>query len=702
VGEPKKDALSPAEPSAFEWRPSGVRAIADEAAPSEGPPRSSDTSIHALDRDLMVGVERFFSDVSEDRPNIDVACLKRALEIQNDELAARVLAVFDRDRDGLVDRDDFVESMRQLVRGTPRDKLLFAFRIHDLNQDGFIEESELVRMLVLGFAEDKVNVDRTVSVRLARALVVAADRSRDGRLSFSEFEAVLRQHHDVFSQITRSGVRWAAPNEAILARLDNDDPADASVFRYLDEHAAAAIVLVAWTAVNAALFVHAFMTYAALGATTWVELARGFGACLNFNGALVVVPVLRRFWTWVRRSALGRRLPIDSAVTFHRIVGNALFALAVLHSAAHVVNQAVKRPTAAQWEAFFSRGAGFTGAVLLAVFAVMWLFSRSFVRKRGRFELFYFTHLLYPAWFAVALLHGPVFWKWALLPLVGLVLEFAFRAGKRAARVDVLNAAALRSGVTRVELEKPQGFEYNAGQYVFVCIPEIARHEWHPFTLSSAPEKASLTLHVRNDGDWTGSLRKVVERRAVLPAPKPFRVHLDGPYGAPSEHVFEARCAVLIAGGIGVTPFASILESIILRSKTDANSRLEKVHFFWLNRDRYSFEWFLELLGKLDAIDERGLVELHIFMTGGRGDASTSLTDLARCLDEEAGRADLVTGLSARTRMGHPDWNRELAIIAAEHPPDTVDAFFCGRPELGRKVRRACAESGIRLREERF
>jgi len=43
------------------------------------------------------------------------------------------------------------------------------------------------------------------------------------------------------------------------------------------------------------------------------------------------------------------------------------------------------------------------------------------------------------------------------------------------------------------------------------------------------------------------------------------QIYIDGPYGAPSSHIFRAQHAVLIATGIGVTPFASILQSIMHR-----------------------------------------------------------------------------------------------------------------------------------------
>lgn len=40
---------------------------------------------------------------------------------------------------------------------------------------------------------------------------------------------------------------------------------------------------------------------------------------------------------------------------------------------------------------------------------------------------------------------------------------------------------------------------------------------------------------------------------------------LDGPYGTPSRRIFTSEHAVLIGAGIGITPFASILQSIMFR-----------------------------------------------------------------------------------------------------------------------------------------
>lgn len=47
---------------------------------------------------------------------------------------------------------------------------------------------------------------------------------------------------------------------------------------------------------------------------------------------------------------------------------------------------------------------------------------------------------------------------------------------------------------------------------MFVNIPAIAKYEWHPFTLSSAPEETDyIWLHIRGVGEWTNRLHDYFE-----------------------------------------------------------------------------------------------------------------------------------------------------------------------------------------------
>ena len=91
-------------------------------------------------------------------------------------------------------------------------------------------------------------------------------------------------------------------------------------------------------------------------------------------------------------------------------------------------------------------------------------------------------------------------------------------------------------------------------------------------------------------------------------------VAIMGPYGTPTRDIFDSTHALLIGCGIGVTPFASILQSISHRFKArrrgdtspEVAMRLRKVDFIWVNREQRAFEWFVSLLSQLEAEESRG------------------------------------------------------------------------------------------------
>jgi predicted ferric reductase len=55
------------------------------------------------------------------------------------------------------------------------------------------------------------------------------------------------------------------------------------------------------------------------------------------------------------------------------------------------------------------------------------------------------------------------------------------------------------------------GLQYTAGQYMFLCLPDITLWEWHPFSLSSCPGQAEAHMHVRALGDWPARLEKLAQ-----------------------------------------------------------------------------------------------------------------------------------------------------------------------------------------------
>ena len=55
------------------------------------------------------------------------------------------------------------------------------------------------------------------------------------------------------------------------------------------------------------------------------------------------------------------------------------------------------------------------------------------------------------------------------------------------------------------------------------------------------------------------------------------QIFLDGPYGEGHQDWYKYDVAVLVGGGIGVTPFASILKDIAYRSKNKEKIQCKKV-----------------------------------------------------------------------------------------------------------------------------
>ena len=88
------------------------------------------------------------------------------------------------------------------------------------------------------------------------------------------------------------------------------------------------------------------------------------------------------------------------------------------------------------WEYLFSVGtigwiggtAGLTGILLLLILFIMFICSLPIVRRKGKFEVFYWTHNLFVFWYIILILHSPHFWKWFIGPAVIYITERILRS----------------------------------------------------------------------------------------------------------------------------------------------------------------------------------------------------------------------------------------------------------------------------------
>jgi len=110
-------------------------------------------------------------------------------ELQQNPLVQRVIDIFDTDGNGEVDFKEFIEGLSQFsVKSDKEQKLRFAFRIYDMDRDGFISNGELFQVLKMMVGS---NLKDTQLQQIVDKTIQIHDRDGDGKISFEEFCAVI-------------------------------------------------------------------------------------------------------------------------------------------------------------------------------------------------------------------------------------------------------------------------------------------------------------------------------------------------------------------------------------------------------------------------------------------------------------------------------------------------------------------------------
>jgi ferredoxin-NADP reductase len=115
--------------------------------------------------------------------------------------------------------------------------------------------------------------------------------------------------------------------------------------------------------------------------------------------------------------------------------------------------------------------------------------------------------------------------------------------------------ADVAAGTMAFRFTKPPGFSFKPGQAVTLFLtdpPPEPNSRQRIFSLVSAPFEPELAVATRMR---EGSAFK----RALKSLPAGAKLALKGPRGVMTLHEERSRAAVFIAGGIGITPFMSML-----------------------------------------------------------------------------------------------------------------------------------------------
>lgn len=136
-------------------------------------------------------------------------------------------------------------------------------------------------------------------------------------------------------------------------------------------------------------------------------------------------------------------------------------------------------------------------------------------------------------------------------------------------------------------LERPDGFMFYAGQFIDLTLldpPETdSQGTIRTFTLASAPYEEELIVATR--------IRSSAYKRVLSRLPEGTELRLEGPMGSFLMHQNPNKAGVCLAGGIGITPFRSILR------QAAKEGFVHPIYLFYSNRRPEDAPFLKELQG---------------------------------------------------------------------------------------------------------
>lgn len=124
-------------------------------------------------------------------------------------------------------------------------------------------------------------------------------------------------------------------------------------------------------------------------------------------------------------------------------------------------------------------------------------------------------------------------------------------------QVELLEVRPVALNTMEFVFSRPQGFSFVAGQAVDLIIGDVTetlrmQDVRHCFSLLSAPHEQVLRIATR--------VRDSAYKQALLTMPLGSLLHIEPPFGNLALDDDQQRAVVMLAGGIGITPFMSMIQ----------------------------------------------------------------------------------------------------------------------------------------------
>ena len=265
------------------------------------------------------------------------------------------------------------------------------------------------------------------------------------------------------------------------------------------------------------------------------------------------------------------------------------------------------------------------------------LTSTNFVRRKF-YSFFYMSHvILAPIFLLMVCLHynrAMMYIAPALIYYFAASMPVLKHGQSNPEGVRVESVESLGSGPNRcISLTLAATEETVAaslpGYYVQMSVPSISA-VGHPFTINKVPGRSDLLRIIfRTSGAFTTSLAE-----ELLCGKRP-TIHLDGYHGSSERlcQLLQHECTVLVAGGIGITPYLCLLTSAVSalsQSVEDQDNDLKtrRIVLHWSCRDtelvQYCQAHYFEPLQQQVALLRGCDLEINIHQTG----SSQTLCDI--------------------------------------------------------------------------
>ncbi|GGX17057.1 MULTISPECIES: ferredoxin reductase family protein [Streptomyces] len=313
----------------------------------------------------------------------------------------------------------------------------------------------------------------------------------------------------------------------------------------------------------------------------------------KFFGLHAALLMLFQLLLVARLPWLDRRIGMDRLTVWHRWTGFTLLWTILTHATLVVLGYATLDDTsmAKTFVALSGVPASLLGMLAAAIVVVIGVISTRGLRRRLQYEVWHGLHLLLYVALGLAFVHQLqetttftssafataywwILWLFAFGSLLTgrLVMPLWRNSYHRFTVAAVVPESdnVVSVYVTGRHLDK---LPARAGQFCIWRFP--GHHHWwlaNPFSLSAAPDGRGLRLTAKAAGSTSAGLRNV---------PVGSRAYVEGPYGAFTSLHRSRPGALLIAGGVGITPVRAMLEDqtsgdfvVLYRVRSEADAVL--------------------------------------------------------------------------------------------------------------------------------